>query len=807
MKSDGFFTRIFRWRAQSRRRRLHIAAFAIAAVTYLSGGLDILEFKLMDLRFLLTQRDATGGLVIVTIDSASLRELGVWPWPRTYHAAVMDRLLEAGARRVAFDVDFSSRSTPDADRALEAALARGAGKVVLPVFKQFEREGAKERTVVLTSPLPEFAKHARLASINVRPESDGLVRRMAMENTWRGNAFPTFAASLAEVSGPDFGSFYIDYGLRPQSVPQVSFADVLRGRANPEVFTGKLVIVGSTAIELGDQLAVPRHRAMAGSVVQGLAYESLVQGRALSRIGVLPCLFVALVLAIFVGPHLASRSWRRGLGLLAVVWGASLVLPSVTQRFLPLTVDVTPWLLVSGLSYFAGLVGKIDRQAVRLALSRLTALDRRAVIRDLLESSIDGVVVVGAEGIIDTFNPAAERIFGCRASDVVGKTVATLFSYSPNGEANEGLQIAHALESGDASVTRLGLQEITAWRKDGRAFPMEIVVTETTLPSEDIGVRRRAHQHRTLICTVRDITKRKLAETELHQAHLELEARVKERTNELSMAKSEAEVANRAKSQFLASMSHELRTPLNAIIGFSDIMAAQMLGPLENERYREYAGHVSDAGRHLLSIINDVLDVSRIEAGRVEFDYEKFSVLELVDDAVATIKPSVVVNNNTLNVHYSKGLDAIIADRTKLRQVLFNLLNNAAKFTENGKIDVAVYPDYVGGEKWVVFEVRDSGTGISVEQLHRVFEPFNQGDASITRKLQGTGLGLSISRHFCVMMGGSIDVESALGKGSTFTVRLPQGIAKAGTSPKGPSTISRTARRKRKDERGSEIAL
>jgi signal transduction histidine kinase len=245
---------------------------------------------------------------------------------------------------------------------------------------------------------------------------------------------------------------------------------------------------------------------------------------------------------------------------------------------------------------------------------------------------------------------------------------------------------------------------------------------------------------------------------------------------QLQRAAGAAQAANRAKSLFLANMSHELRTPLNAIIGYSEILLeeAKDLGYPELE---PDLGKIRAAGNHLLALINDILDISKIEAGRMSLYLESFDIFALVDSVVATIQPLLDKNGNTLEVDCDPALGTMHADLTKVRQVLFNLLSNAAKFTSKGRISLAVRREEgvlgssVAGEM-IIFTVFDTGIGIPAEQLQNIFQPFTQADASTTRQYGGTGLGLAISQRFCQMMGGEIGVTSEVGVGSTFTVRL-----------------------------------
>ncbi len=247
-------------------------------------------------------------------------------------------------------------------------------------------------------------------------------------------------------------------------------------------------------------------------------------------------------------------------------------------------------------------------------------------------------------------------------------------------------------------------------------------------------------------------------------------------------ARAVAEEASEAKSVFLANMSHELRTPLNAIIGYSEMLQeeAQDLG---QAAFVPDLEKIHDAGRHLLGLINQVLDLSKIEAGKMELFVETFDIVSTVREVVATIDPLVQKNANTLEVRYAADVGTMRADLTKVRQALFNLLSNACKFTERGTITLGVAREQVNGGTWVSFRVSDTGIGMSPEQLGKLFQAFAQADVSTTRKYGGTGLGLAISRQFCQMMGGDITVESVLGQGSTFTIRLPAEVVDWRTAP------------------------
>jgi signal transduction histidine kinase/DNA-binding response OmpR family regulator len=269
----------------------------------------------------------------------------------------------------------------------------------------------------------------------------------------------------------------------------------------------------------------------------------------------------------------------------------------------------------------------------------------------------------------------------------------------------------------------------------------------------------------------------------------EQQARValEQKNLQLEKAMEAAESANRTKSQFLATMSHELRTPLNAILGYSEMLEEE----LQDRGAQDLAPDlqkIHGAGNHLLGLINDILDLSKIEAGKMTLYSESFDIAATVRDIANTVEPLVKRNGNKLTVKIAPEIGSMYSDLTKVRQTLFNVLSNAAKFTEGGSIHLEVtdLPD----SSMIQFTITDTGIGMNPEQLSKLFQAFTQADASTSRKYGGTGLGLVLSRNFCKLLGGDIKVRSEEGKGSVFTVRLPRRIEGVGTGPDAPAAAS-----------------
>ena len=356
--------------------------------------------------------------------------------------------------------------------------------------------------------------------------------------------------------------------------------------------------------------------------------------------------------------------------------------------------------------------------------------------RSLIEASPDPLVTISPEGKITDANQATELVTGISRQLLIGTDFSDYFT--------------------EPEQARTGYRQVFS---EGfvRDYPLAIRHESgriTDVLYNGSLYRNEAGKVLGVFAAARDVTERK---------------RVQE---EVAKAKEAAETANKTKSLFLANMSHELRTPLNAILGYSEMLQEDAVEQQLDE-FGADLEKINGAGRHLLALINDILDLSKIEAGKMELSLETFEVAKMIDDVASTIQPMVEKNSNTLRIEHAENLGWMHADQIKVRQAISNLLSNSVKFTHEGRITLEAGRENMDGGEWIVFRVTDTGIGLSPDQIAKLFKNFTQADASTTRKFGGTGLGLALTRRFCLMMGGDVTVHSVLGEGSVFTIKLP----------------------------------
>ena len=729
----------------------HLVIFFLVAGAYLLGWFAPIEHALMKQRFGTIERKASGDIVFVGIGPRSLHDLNVWPWPRNYHAQLIDQLVAAGVRDIVMDIDFSSESTIEGDSALAEAIKRANGRVILPIFQQAASQGENHHSVILTRPLAQFERNARTAVANLSVDHDGRVREYQTAEPWGDAVLPTLAARMAGRALWQFDKFYIDYSIRPDTLPRLSYVDVLNGRFDKNAVAGKTVIVGAAAIELGDQVAVPVYGLLHGPVVQALAYETMIQGRALHRSAEILVLAGALILALVLGPCFSRWSWNRGLVVIGLSMGGLVVGATAIQAEFPLSTDIVPWLFIPPLSYILSLVRLVERQALSLFQFHVAETHRRAVMDSVVNDSFDGIVVADGNGNISLFNPAAQRMFGFEPQQTIGRPIEELIPLVKQFRSERGADRMRM--TSEHPVAHTEPCEITLSQRDGTPFIIELVMTTSKMSISNDRRERRTRERHVEIYTFRNITDQRRTEAAL-------------------AAKEQAELANRAKTEFVANMSHELRTPLNAIIGFSELLQSEVYGALGSPQNKSYIEDIHMSGVHLLKVVNDILDIAKIEAGEMELYEEETDVVGVVQGCEQLIKERASKANVKLHTDLPVNMPLLRADERKLKQIILNLLSNAVKFTPaGGSVTMRCVIESDGG---FAMSVADTGIGIAAKDIPKALEKFGQVDSSLQRKHDGTGLGLPLVKAMVELHGGALSLESEVGVGTKATIRFPR---------------------------------
>lgn len=704
-----------------------------------AGLLGTMENTLLKYRYLLTPGEASGQIVLVQIDRASIDKIGVWPWPRRHHALLLERLRSAEASGVFFDIDFSALSSSQDDLILRRAFERAGQMVHLAVFSDTSQERG---SYIDIGPNAETLSAINPVSVNMQAQADGKIWKAFSDRNWRGRPIPSMFEALATVvDAPN--PFWIDYGIDVETVPALSFADVAIGNFDPATIRGKRVIIGATAIELGDTFASPTGQILPGAMIQILAAESLIQGRALQQTAHLaPTLLVVLGSAATL-LLIQRMRWQFAVtGSLGILAG-SFLLSVAIQRETQLIVDIAPAFVAVPISIVAGFVDKSDYLDWRLLLESVKLHRANALMSNVTRSMRDGLLTLNTDGSVETANIAALRMFGLRETDLQHQSIARFCIWprlASSGAIDSALQFAARRDISTRVICR---------SHDGTQFYGEVSVSQlpTELPTRWIVV-------------IRDATEKVGADRQ---------ARRRER--DLKALKIKAELATRAKTEFVATMSHELRTPLNAMIGCATIMHSEQLGEL-GDAYRGFASEIVQGGARLERLLSHILEYANAEMDLVNLDCVECDAVALVREAIALQAKRANVAGVAVSFEGADFCEKIVADYVAIQKAVGNILANAIRFNKRGgwvNLSVAQRPT-----DQIEITIEDNGIGIAQDQINFCFEPFYQVDQTDRRGLDGAGLGLTVAERFVQLHGGVISLGSELGIGTKVSFLLPR---------------------------------
>ncbi|MEZ5892993.1 MAG: CHASE2 domain-containing protein [Parvularculaceae bacterium] len=704
------------------------AIFAFTALLCLNGAEAPLNFALMDMRFRLLERAPSGTLVVVAIDPYSLKEEDRWPWPRDRYARVVENLQDAGAELIAFDIDFSSRSDAEGDEAFATALSRKPGEVILPVFWQWSSRQQSDDLLIKTRPNDIFIQDAVIASVTLTPEKNGAVRRGWRSFEDDGAERQSIAATLAGAPAGGDAWFYIDYSFDPSMITQLSFRDVFTGDFEPEQVRGKNILIGSTALEFGDEFPAPVYGVQPGVMFHALAYESLLNGRALIRLHpLIPLLAAALLIFAIVAPH-RMITVRQTLFRHAIVATVLVAGPIAIQAVTPVSVDTGAVLIAQGMCSIYTFSRRLRIYATQLLAHRAATARYQALTGVVVRDNADGVIVANCDGVVELANYRAGALLG--ADVAPGAHLAKAAAGFPVYDCKETRSM-----HGEYIVAR-----------EREPVTLEVVASPSAAGGEGEAAQL-------IVYTLRDISARKrieAAEKEVMQAAI---------------------AADRMKSELISNMSHELRTPLNAVIGFSEIMRQEAFGPVGVPEYKEYADNIHISGKRLLGLVNDMLSIAKLDAGEYELARSMTYIDEVVESVLTPYEQMARDQEKSIRAEIEKGMPAFEIDPGVFAEMISHLLSNAMKFTEaGGKILVRAQRR----DKALVIDVIDDGCGAPKASLPNLAEPFYQADGSLNRRHEGAGLGLYLVSKFAALHGGALKYDSDVGQGFIARLTFPK---------------------------------
>ena len=585
-----------------KRLSAHISVIIFIGLIAFSGLANVIDKSLSETRFKLSKVEASGDIVLIAIDAKSLQEVNQWPWPRSMHANLIDKLQKAGAAEIAFDIDFSASSIAKEDQALQEALKRANGSIILPTFKQVQKTSQQQQEVIYTLPLERFKDHAWLATVNIVPGRNGQIEKMAYGHIIQKEFVPSFAAMLTGKYQPNAQDFFIDFSINANSIPVFSFVDVLNNRIKTELLKEKKIVIGATATELGDNVFVPAQGLIAGPILQILAAETILQNRQLHTTKPMITLIGLMIIAFMIISFTKKAKLAERPYIFLLIAITIEIFAAICQIHNNLIVNTALW-HITLLAYFtATLLNEIDFRKVIAKMMRLKLATTQHMFEQVFNDSFTGTIITNQDGIIQAASKTANYLLKIEEdTSLIGQHFKTVFP-------DEIVIAAQRLlsQANQPNHTNHYSSKIQIHPEKGEPITLDYIITLSSLHSDQPDQQHKKH---ILSFSFQDITARDKAEAAQKDA---IEA---------------ANQANKAKTEFLATMSHELRTPLNSIIGFSDII--QTSSP-DNNNNAEFAKEIKTSGEQLLKIVNDILMLSKIESKSLALTTAPCSPLEMI---------------------------------------------------------------------------------------------------------------------------------------------------------------------------------
>ena len=728
------------------RLKIHLCVFGMLGLVFFSGFATAIEELLQDHRFNTASYNATGQVVIIAIDSKSLKEIATWPWPRHHHAQLIDRLKEAGVSEIAFDIDFSSKTTDAEDQAFKEALERAEGSIILPAFKQRQKttNGYK---ITHTEPLKTFQDNAWLGSVGIIPGRNGHIDTMAFGHKFESGFIPSYAALLSGKYNPNAKEFYVNFSIDSKTIPVFSYVDVLKGRVNKTMLEGRKVIIGATAAELGDHLYVHAQGLIAGPMLQAIATETLLQKKDLTLLS--PFAIGGLMVVIAFLLMLNAKKWNLAARLyifpvLALIIEATSLIAQMKANLI-----INTSMLHLTLLAYAGviLLREIDVRKLIAQMAQLELENTRRMFEQVFKDSFSGTLIINEKGEIQAASKTAISLLKL-------EHLETIKGAPMQGNLPQALQTVtkQLLESTKETTPITHVTGQTALNYNAaKPLTIEYIATLSTIRSMDQKTETPTH---IVSFSFKDITVEKEAKA------------AQEKATQAAIS------ANKAKTEFLGTMSHELKTPLNSIIGFSNLIQISAKRSNTHPEFQEYAEEIQSGGQKLLNMVNDILTLTNIEANTVPFEERTNDPITLVERAISIVSQQNPDHNLNIVIENEAHCPHLNCDANLMIQALSEVLSNAIKFSPEGaeiKVDLSS-----SSEDRFTFQITDQGIGIKPEDLEKVFTPFYQKESTISRQFEGVGLGLTKAKAFMKLHQGKLCLENAPTQGLIAKLILPK---------------------------------
>lgn len=725
----------------------HIAVAALAMLVSFSGIDKLLNQHLLDYRFSLAPKPATGKIAFIAIDHKSLRELNQWPWPRSTHAKLLEKLRQFEVSEIAFDIDFSSTTTEAEDKAFAEALKKSDGSVILSTFRQLQNLHNSLPEVVHTSPLPIFAEHTWLASVNIYPTRNGRIATMPYGHYINDEFVPSLSSLLTGVYNQQNKNFLIDNSIQSSTVPTFSYVDVLNGRINPNLLKGRKIVIGANDASLGDTILIPGQGIIAGPMLQILGTETLLQGNKLIELSPLAIwvgiLFIAILMStISRKSSLASRTVFYLISAIGLEIGAFIILKTTG-----ILLETALWQIVLIAYMTVSLLHDLDLKRIVANIAEGRLSETQQMFRQVFDDSFTGAIIADEKGIIRAVSKATYSMLQtAESTELKGNHFRHFLPEEISNAADRLLK---------ESFTNRGTNNLTSTteftRLTGETITFEYTITISELENSETN---EPSDRRLISIALQDITARQLAEQARQEA---TEAAIQ---------------SDKAKTDFLANISHELRTPLNSILGFSDLIETQALGPDKMDEYSDYAKDIKASGQQLLRIVNDILFLTRVDSGQIGLQDETSNVMEVIEYAIEDISQQFLGRNLNIALEADEHLPNLKADRKFCHEILTAILSNAVKFSdESEEILIRAIQNEEGQ---LVLSIKDHGVGISHSELGQIFKPFYQIDSDLNRQFEGAGLGLTKANALMRSHGGTLKIASRLSEGTTIYLTFPE---------------------------------